>query len=146
MLPLTAGEDNRAVIYRGDYVQPQIAGVETFEMAVPELQVTKRFPVPEGERAYIKMKKVGTFAFTAGPASGTSYTAVSAEEAAQILENTAPLILDVRTEQEFREGYIQGANLLPVQVLQQVIDRLEPYKQQDIFIYCATGNRSTVAQ
>jgi len=154
ILALKPGRDNNFVIYRGDYVQPGIAGVDSFEMLIPQLKQQKKFPVQEGERAYIKMKKPGTYTFTAGPASGkikvieysaASYTELSAVEAAKILQNTNPLIVDVRTKMEFQQGYIQGANLLPVQVLQQYLPKLESFKNQDIMIYCATGNRSTVA-
>ncbi len=123
-------------------------------MAIPELKVEKTFPVNEGEQAYVKMKEPGIYRFTAGEVNGTirvieytasSYIELSAGQADKILRNTSPLILDVRTQGEFQRGYIQGAKLLPVQVLQQYLHTLERYKNQDVFIYCATGNRSTVA-
>ena len=153
-LVITPGKENNFVIYRGDYVQPEIVDVDNFALLIPELQVQKQFPVKAGEKAYIKMKKTGLFNFTAGTVSGTlqvidyaaaSYRELSSDEAGKILQNTNPLILDVRTQREFQQSHIEGANLLPVQVLQQYIDKLEPYKNQDILIYCATGNRSTVA-
>jgi len=154
ILTLVPGGVNSLVIYRGDYIKPKIAGVEDFEVLIPELKVAKKFPVKEGEPDYIKMKKPGTFAFSAGAVSGyikvieyaaPSYTALPTDEAAQVLKNTNPLILDVRTEMEYQQGHIQGSTLIPVQVLQQNLQQLEPYKSQDIFIYCASGNRSTVA-
>ena len=154
ILTLNPGPNNSFVVYRGDYVQPQLAGMETFEMTIPELKVAKKFPEKDGGKGYVKLIDPGTFAFTAGPASGTfkvieydapSYTALTAAEAERILKNTNPLILDVRTEMEYQQGHIQGAKLLPVQVLQQNIRQLEGYKQQDVLIYCASGNRSTVA-
>lgn len=154
LLTIEPEQTNDFVIYRGDYIQPSLSGQSQFTIAIPELKIEKAFPAKEGERAYIKMKKPGSYKFTAGTVSGTirvieytasSYTELSAEQAGKILQNTNPLILDVRTPEEFKQGYIQGANLLPVQVIQQYIKKLEPYKNQDIFIYCATGNRSTVA-
>jgi rhodanese-related sulfurtransferase len=154
LLTIEPDQGNDFVIYRGDYIQPTISGQSRFTIAIPDLKIEKTFPAKEGERAYIKMKKPGSYNFTAGTVSGTlniieytatSYTELSAEQADKILQNTNPLILDVRTPGEFKQGYIQGANLLPVQVIQQNLQKLEPYKNQDIFIYCATGNRSTVA-
>lgn len=154
LLTIEPGQANNFVIYRGDYIQPSISGQNRFTIAIPDLKIEKAFPAKEGERAYIKMKKPGSYTFTAGTVHGTLkvieytatyYTELSAEQADKILQNTNPLILDVRTPGEFKQGYIQGANLLPVQVIQQNIQKLEPYKTQDIFIYCATGNRSTVA-
>ena len=154
MLTIVPDQANNFVIYRGDYIQPALTGQSHFTLAVPELKIDKSFPAAEGERAYVKMKKPGSYNFTAGTVSGTikvieysapSYSELSAEQAVDILQNTNPLILDVRTQGEFQKGYIQGANLLPVQVLQQYLDKLAEYKNHDILIYCATGNRSTVA-
>ncbi len=154
LLTIVPGEVNNFVIYRGDYIQPAFSGLQRFAIAIPELQIEKIFPVAEGEQAYIKMKKPGSYSFSAGAATGTirvieysaaSYTELNAEQAAQILRNTNPLILDVRTQGEFQQGYIQGANLLPVQALQQNMPQLAEYRDRDILIYCATGNRSTVA-
>lgn len=154
LLTIVPDQENNFVIYRGDYIQPVVIGQSRFTMTVPELKIDKTFPVAEGERAYIKMKKPGSYKFIAGTVSGTikvieysapSYNELSAEQAVAILQNTNPLILDVRTQREFQQGYIQGANLLPVQMLQQSLDKLAEYKNHDILIYCATGNRSTVA-
>jgi len=154
LLTLTPGGDNNFIIYRGDYIQPQLLGADQFEVRIPALDVAKSFPAADGERAYIKMKQTGTFAYDAGNVSGTikvveytgpSYQALTVEEAARILQNTSPLILDVRTPGEYSQGRIQGSELLPVQVLQQNMKKLASYKKQDVLIYCATGNRSTVA-
>jgi len=61
------------------------------------------------------------------------------------LNNLHPFILDVRTPQEYRQIHIEGTYLIPIQQLQARIEELESKKHEDIFIYCATGNRSTVA-
>ncbi len=154
LLTIVPEQTNDFIVYRGDYIQPSLEGQNRFIMAIPELKVEKTFPVNEGEQAYVKMKEPGIYRFTAGEVNGTirvieytasSYIELSAGQADKILRNTSPLILDVRTQGEFQRGYIQGAKLLPVQVLQQYLHTLERYKNQDVFIYCATGNRSTVA-
>ncbi len=154
LLTITPGSSNDFIVYRGDYIQPSIVGIERFEMAIPELNAGKQFPVKEGEKAYIKIKKLGSYRYTAGGVNGTitvieysahSYKAITADEAFQILKNTNPLILDVRTQMEYQQGRISGANLLPIQVISRYMDKLAPHRKQDILIYCATGNRSTVA-
>jgi rhodanese-related sulfurtransferase len=154
LLTLLPGQENEVVIYRGDYIQPSISGLDHFTIEIPELNLMKTFPAKEGERAYIKMKNAGIDSFSAGIVRGTikvieytaaSYTELSAEQTFRLLQNTNPLVLDVRTQGEFSRGYLQGANLLPVQVLRENISKLAEYKNQDILIYCATGNRSTVA-
>ena len=145
---------NHMVIYRGDYIQPALTSLTPFEITIPELNIQKKFPAAADTKPYIKMKKIGRYAFTAGEYSGTievieynaaRYKELTAAEASQIMKNIQPLLLDVRTPGEFQRGFIEGAKLLPVQVLQQQIATLDAYKDQEIIIYCATGNRSTVA-
>ncbi len=154
MISIDPAADNLFVVYRGDYVQPSVVGVSNFEIDIPGLRQVKSFPVEEGAKAYVKMSIAGSFPFTAGEARGVfevieytapSYQAVTSAEAAEILKNTTPFILDVRTIGEYRDAHIAGAHLVPVQILQRELPELEPYKDRDLFIYCATGNRSTVA-
>ena len=54
-------------------------------------------------------------------------------------------MLDVRTPREFAEGHLEGAMLIPVQVLQARLGELAGHKDEPVFVYCKTGNRSTVA-
>jgi len=150
--PISA--ENSFVIYRGDYIQPSLTGETSFEMIIPELNKRKIFPSAEGTKPYIKMKKPGQYSFTAGKQSGTikvieysatHYTELTATEAAKFINNVQPLILDVRTPGEYQSGHIKNAVLIPVQVLQKQLSSLAPNKEREILIYCATGNRSTVA-
>ena len=46
---------------------------------------------------------------------------------------------------EYATGRLENSTLIPVQELQQRYTELARYKDENIFIYCATGNRSTVA-
>jgi rhodanese-related sulfurtransferase len=146
--------ENNFVIYRGDYIQPSVVGSSSFEIIIPELKVKKTFPVAQGEKPYIKMKKPGLYNFTAGQRHATikvieysakHYTELGAAEADKVIKNIQPLILDVRTPGEFSQGHLKNAYLLPVQVLQKKLSTLNSYKDREILIYCATGNRSTVA-
>jgi len=53
------------------------------------------------------------------------------------------LVLDVRTPEEYAKGHIQGAKLIPVQVL---ADRLaEVPKDKQVYVYCHSGRRSANA-
>ena len=141
-------------IYRGDYVRLETTGNAPLKIAVPELGVEKSYPVPEGEKAYFKVPEAGAFAYTIGTAGGTitaipyaasGYQEVTAAEAATLIRNVSPFILDVRTAGEFAAGHIAGATLVPVQVLQQQVGSLTARKDAPIFVYCRSGNRSTVA-
>lgn len=53
------------------------------------------------------------------------------------------LILDVRTVEEFRTGYIPGAKLAPYDELPSTFR--EPDKKRPIVVYCRTGRRSSIA-
>lgn len=53
------------------------------------------------------------------------------------------LILDVRTVEEFRSGYIPGARLAPYDELPSTFR--EPDKKRPIVVYCRTGRRSSIA-
>jgi len=63
-------------------------------------------------------------------------------EAQQMVKNGAGL-LDVRTENEYREGAIKGAQSMPLYKLRVLVDRLDTATKY--IIYCQTGVRSGVA-
>lgn len=143
------------IVYRGDYIKfhyPEQFGKLSF--TVPELKYKDTILPKPDNSPFFKMKNTGKYTFTLGPASGVitvielsrpNYIAVTADEGAKILENLHPFILDVRTPQEYQQIHIEGTTLIPIQQLQARITELESKKYEDVFIYCATGNRSTVA-
>lgn len=150
-----ATSDNRLTVYRGDYIKlsyPEKFGPLSFGM--PELKYKDTlFPEP-AKAPFFKMKITGTYPFILGEGGGSitvvelirpNYIEVTADEAVELLKNLHPYILDVRTPQEYRQIHIDGTHLIPIQQLQARIKELESKKHEDIFIYCATGNRSTVA-
>ena len=55
------------------------------------------------------------------------------------------LILDVRTEEEFRSGHIPGAVLLPNEEITDERPEELPDPDQKILIYCRSGRRSREA-
>lgn len=54
-------------------------------------------------------------------------------------------ILDVRTKEEFGEGYIKGAINLPLDMLEDDIGKVIADKQSKIYVYCHSGARSEAA-
>ena len=103
---------------------------------------------------FFKMKNTGIFGFSIGLINGqlkvieydqANYRVITSDEAAGMIASGQPVILDVRTNREYRNGHIKDSILIPVQELQSRLKELSSYKDQDILIYCATGNRSTVA-
>ncbi len=144
----------KLTVYRGDYIIPVNQENTAYTVSIPELGIKKNYPVKAGDKKYIKMKKLGTYFFSIGNQKGSisvveykepHYRSVSSDTAVNIIKNINPLILDVRTPMEFNMIRIPGAKLIPLQVLQENLAQLEDYREKDILIYCATGNRSTVA-
>ena len=143
-----------ARVYRGDYVQLALTTGEPFTVTIDSLKLSWTWPVPEGGKPYLKMTDPGRYPFRAGAVEGVfevieykaaAYHEVNAAEAAELIANLKPLVLDVRTAGEFAGGHLEGATLLPVQELQRRIGELSPHRQTPVLVYCQSGNRSTVA-
>lgn len=56
------------------------------------------------------------------------------------------ILLDVRSPQEFEEGHLEKAILLPEYEIKKEIKNILPDKSQMIIVYCTTGHRSQKAQ
>lgn len=56
------------------------------------------------------------------------------------------ILLDVRSPQEFAEGHLEKAVLLPEYEMKEQIQSILPDKSQTIIVYCSTGHRSQKAQ
>lgn len=66
------------------------------------------------------------------------------EALAEIKNDPAIRLVDVRSPQEFAAGHIPGAVNLPVNDLQHA-QRLLPDKAATVYLYCASGSRSGMA-
>lgn len=53
-----------------------------------------------------------------------------------------PLIVDVRTEDEYLAGHIPTARLIPVDKIGEYTDSLAKHKDARIIVYCQTGSRA----
>jgi len=62
-----------------------------------------------------------------------------------VREKPAPLLLDVRDEQDFLSGHIDGALHVSGQALATRIGELAPELNTPIVIYCAVGDRCAEA-
>lgn len=59
----------------------------------------------------------------------------------QCRQTPGALLLDVRTEGEYAEGHIPGAQNLPLQSLEGIAT-VAPAKDTPLFLYCRSGARS----
>ena len=55
-----------------------------------------------------------------------------------------PLIIDVRSAQEFAQGHIQGAVNINFRSLQND-QSLNDYQNKEVILYCRSGNRAKIA-
>lgn len=76
----------------------------------------------------------------------TPVQSMKADEAREYLADKTlqeVTILDVRQPGEYEEGHIPGAKLVPMPVLTDRLDEIDPSKP--VLVYCAIGGRSRVA-
>ena len=71
------------------------------------------------------------------------YMNITAEEAKKIMDTESEyVILDVRTEEEFAQGHIPGAILIPDYEIREEAESSLPDKDALILVYCRSGRRS----
>jgi phage shock protein E len=79
-------------------------------------------------------------------AQTTRPTISSAELAAQIKSGTAPLILDVRTPDEYRSGHIPGSVNIPIDQLPARLAEIRIAKADEVVVHCEVGGRAAKAE
>lgn len=74
------------------------------------------------------------------------YEMITAEEAKKIMDAEKDyIILDVREQDEFDEGHIAGAILLPYTEIDAKAEEVLTHKDKLILVYCRSGRRSKIA-
>jgi len=68
---------------------------------------------------------------------------ISVDEASELFKQGA-FMLDVRQPEEWAQGHIDGANLIPLGELESRISEIP--NDRDVLIICRSGNRSTQAR
>lgn len=76
--------------------------------------------------------------------TGTSITA--ADLADRIQAGASPLVLDVRTSEEYGSGHIPGAVNIPYDELPARLSELPVEKSTEIVVHCQSGRRAQVAE
>ena len=75
-----------------------------------------------------------------------TYTSISQEEAMEMMEKEKNyVILDVRRDDEYKEGHIPGAINIPNEEINDTKPEKLPDLDQIILVYCRSGNRSKQA-
>lgn len=75
-----------------------------------------------------------------------SYEQITAQEAKTIMDTESDyIIIDARTDEEFAEGHIENAILIPEYEIADRAEKELPDKDQLILVYCRSGRRSKIA-
>ena len=73
------------------------------------------------------------------------YIRITPQAALEMMENEDVVVLDVRSAEEFEEGHIPGAVLLPYSEVRENAPNVISDKAQIILVYCRSGRRSEIA-
>ena len=75
-----------------------------------------------------------------------TYEQISAQEAKTIMDSQSDyIIVDARTDEEFEQGHIKDAVLIPEYEIADRANEELPRKDQLILVYCRSGRRSKIA-
>ena len=78
--------------------------------------------------------------------NNVTYEQITAEQAKNIMDTEKDyVIIDARTEEEFAEGHIENAILIPEYEIKDRAEKELPDKEQLILVYCRSGRRSKIA-
>jgi len=78
---------------------------------------------------------------------GTATKVITAEELTRQIQNAqAPLILDVRSEEEYADGHIPGALNIPHNQLLNRLSEIDAAKTEEIVVLCRSGHRAGIAE
>ena len=78
----------------------------------------------------------------AGEVAPVEYIRITPQEALEMMERENVVVLDVRSLEEFEQGHIPGAVLLPDTDVRENASSVIPDKTQIILVYCRSGRRS----
>ena len=74
------------------------------------------------------------------------YEQITPQEAKKIMDSGEEhIILDTREQEEFDEGHIPGAILIPYTEIENKVEEMLPDKDKLILVYCRSGRRSKIA-
>lgn len=74
------------------------------------------------------------------------YKKITPVDAKKIIDSNKDIfIIDVRTEEELEEGYIENSILIPNEEICEKVPSVIPDKNSQILVYCRSGKRSMQA-
>lgn len=162
----TLSSPGKIYVYRGETVRLIIEKVDfPYSIHIPEFRISEEGEIGKDLEVKFKAQKTGVFPiFCNGhspdgdgsrfgqiiviqyEASGDAeFTEIGVDEAVELIRKSNPLILDVRTPNEYYSGHIKNAKLIPLHQLENRLSEIDNHKDNPVLVYCRSGNRSTVA-
>jgi len=87
-----------------------------------------------------------TLASCSSGGSNVSYEQINAEQARFLMDTEKNyVIIDVRTQEEFDQGHIEGAIMIPEYEISDRAPEMLKKKDRLILVYCRSGRRSKIA-
>jgi len=77
--------------------------------------------------------------------SKIEYKKITAKEAKEMIEKKDVIILDVRTEKEYKTGHLKNSINIPLEKVPSEISKVTDNKEKTIIIYCRSGSRAIIA-
>ena len=96
---------------------------------------------------FMLLISLSLFGLTACSDGGAnSYEQITPQEAKAIMDTEQDyVIVDARTTEEFNEGHIENAILIPEYEIRERAEKELPQKDALILVYCRSGRRSKIA-
>ena len=102
------------------------------------------------------MKKIGVFTImvclmmilvgcSSHEVESESYHKITVKEAKKMMDEQDVMIVDVRTEEEYKAQHIEKAVLVPNETIAEEASQKLPDKSKTYLVYCRSGSRSLAA-
>jgi len=92
------------------------------------------------------VKFLGGLGLLAYSLTSFAYENVGPKEFKKLMKGKDVVLLDVRTPDEYyKEGHIEDANLIPVQLFRHINLGGKGIKDKTVLVYCRSGRRSALA-
>jgi rhodanese-related sulfurtransferase len=163
----TATSPGDLYVYRGEEVKIVVEKVDfPYSIHIPAYQIAQTAVIGKDLEVSFKAAETGIFPLFCNGKCPTGdgqrfgrivvldfegnsgkgiFKSIGVRKAQELIAAEKPVILDVRTPQEFYEGYIPGAMLIPLGQLADRISEIAHFKNAPVIVYCRSGNRSIPA-
>ena len=88
---------------------------------------------------------MGMILFTEFQRAAASGNSLSITQATWLQSDSDALFLDIRDNQQFKNGHLLDAKNIPLKSLAGKVSELSKYKKKPIIVYCENGMRSSKA-